>query len=482
MTWLISKALMDSYEKWPSSQGLEEESSEDICMDGEPCAQSSGKPIQLAYLPPDKMTKFSRLSQFGMTFRPLTESRGEDLLTWYREDFLAKTYPQQERAQESPESAAVCGRTWQGSLAKYDPNTHSWRTAQCSLFEDLELSWETFPRWGMTRSGELYQQPVLAHHISVNESGLSLVPTPTSSTGGANHNSPSTLAGQHEINLAGAGQKWPTPTASDHKGSSDPMQAEKVLERGYNHNLSEAVAYSRKFPTPQATDHISKRTSASWKAKGGVNYSLSNPEIQMMWPTPRVLEVDESYENYISRMQKSGNPKNIGKTKPNNLTMAVNLWPTPNTLESLPPKKLERIMEHNQKARPGRSYASMNLRELVVYGTQPIWPTPTANEDACGKPTGKMQKMLGNHPEVRQDPNGGVLNADWVEWLMGWPIGWTKLEPLESFTEFDETWWDVEPVPRVLIGATARADRLKAIGNGQVPIVAATAWNILRKK
>lgn len=26
---------------------------------------------------------------------------------------------------------------------------------------------------------------------------------------------------------------------------------------------------------------------------------------------------------------------------------------------------------------------------------------------------------------------GGSLNPDWVEWLMGWPIKWTDLEPLE---------------------------------------------------
>jgi hypothetical protein len=58
------------------------------------------------------------------------------------------------------------------------------------------------------------------------------------------------------------------------------------------------------------------------------------------------------------------------------------------------------------------------------------WPTPTANEDACGKPTGKMQKMLGNHPDVRQE-NGGTLNPTWVEWLMGWPLEWTDLKPLE---------------------------------------------------
>jgi hypothetical protein len=27
-------------------------------------------------------------------------------------------------------------------------------------------------------------------------------------------------------------------------------------------------------------------------------------------------------------------------------------------------------------------------------------------------------------------PAGGRLNPTWVEWLMGWPIGWTDLEPL----------------------------------------------------
>lgn len=48
------------------------------------------------------------------------------------------------------------------------------------------------------------------------------------------------------------------------------------------------------------------------------------------WITPRVLEVEESYENYIYKMQASGNPKNVGKTKPNNLSMQVGMnWPTP---------------------------------------------------------------------------------------------------------------------------------------------------------
>ena len=42
------------------------------------------------------------------------------------------------------------------------------------------------------------------------------------------------------------------------------------------------------------------------------------------------------------------------------------------------------------------------------------------------------------------------------------------------------SWWEVEPdVGRVANGVAARVDRLKAIGNGQVSAVAATAWSIL---
>ena len=41
-------------------------------------------------------------------------------------------------------------------------------------------------------------------------------------------------------------------------------------------------------------------------------------------------------------------------------------------------------------------------------------------------------------------------------------------------------WWDAEPdVGRVAYGLAARVDRLKAIGNGQVPLCAATAWRLL---
>ena len=43
------------------------------------------------------------------------------------------------------------------------------------------------------------------------------------------------------------------------------------------------------------------------------------------------------------------------------------------------------------------------------------------------------------------------------------------------------SWWNFEPnVGRVADGVAARVDRLKAIGNGQVPEVAATAWGAMK--
>jgi DNA (cytosine-5)-methyltransferase 1 len=77
---------------------------------------------------------------------------------------------------------------------------------------------------------------------------------------------------------------------------------------------------------------------------------------------------------------------------------------------------------------------TIQVRPIVEkeYG---YWPTPTANEDAAGRPGSKMQKMLGNHPKIRgttpAEWSGGTLNPNWVEWLMGLLIGWTDLKPLE---------------------------------------------------
>jgi DNA (cytosine-5)-methyltransferase 1 len=52
-----------------------------------------------------------------------------------------------------------------------------------------------------------------------------------------------------------------------------------------------------------------------------------------------------------------------------------------------------------------------------------------------------------------------------------------------SFIGGSREWWEIEPkVDRVADGVAARVDRIKAIGNGQVPLCAATAWKLLKER
>ena len=83
--------------------------------------------------------------------------------------------------------------------------------------------------------------------------------------------------------------------------------------------------------------------------------------------------------------------------------------------------------ETNWETRNTPSIASM---AAIMDGK--LWPTPTANEDACGKSTGKMQAMLGNHPQLGKTSASGSLNPAWVEWLMGYPKDWKVLENFAS--------------------------------------------------
>ena len=131
------------------------------------------------------------------------------------------------------------------------------------------------------------------------------------------------------------------------------------------------------------------------------------------------------------------------------------------------------------------------------------YPTPTSRDykDNCGHiiaPRKDGKSRLDHLPRVIKEV--GQLSASWVEWLMGWPIGWTDLAPLnrDDFKRWRDLtlsgeWFAGDPadvmrsdisagakiVPRVSSGVKNRAKRLKAIGNGQVPICAAVAFEML---
>ena len=86
----------------------------------------------------------------------------------------------------------------------------------------------------------------------------------------------------------------------------------------------------------------------------------------------------------------------------------------------------------------------------------------------------QVKNQLAN--KVKLNKTEGQLNADWVELLMGLPIGWTDIdvanEDIESWTGWpapiNVEQYAYEP-PRVIVGQKNRAKRLKALGNGCVP-------------
>ena len=65
------------------------------------------------------------------------------------------------------------------------------------------------------------------------------------------------------------------------------------------------------------------------------------------------------------------------------------------------------------------------------------WPTPVASMAKGSSPAALTRRSGANRSNDRLDHavmalDGGHLNPEWAEWLMGWPIGWTDLRPLAT--------------------------------------------------
>jgi hypothetical protein len=130
-------------------------------------------------------------------------------------------------------------------------------------------------------------------------------------------------------------------------------------------------------------------------------------------------------------------------------------WATPNTMDHLETRSAEGVEKIASGARKGRKRPS-NLREQVDKKTCDIyaklagppaqeksstsgknhgsWATPNAGDGQAGmnmgpKGAGRQQKSLGQ--DVSKSIGGFnptmKLNPNWVEQLMGLPIGWTDL-------------------------------------------------------
>ena len=280
---------------WHYLRVEEEESLQDICSDGEPLQPLKSKITHAEFYCNGKLMDSYLDSLSGMTFAHSMEILGEEKSMLSLEDSHVKISALQEKELDLMEKGLDFGEKWQGSFAKYDQISSSWKTHQCSLLGDLDEFSETWPQWGLMRDGECWEQQMLERHIRGTGYGLSPngvdsfhTPNTTGLDGGSN----SRKALKKRID------KWPTPTSSDWmspKQNGIELKNNRFVRTSlttgvkFGAKLSDAVNLEMKknWPTPQVSDS---------KDRG----NLSNPSIQ------RRMEIGKQVNLQMCVSQTSG--------------------------------------------------------------------------------------------------------------------------------------------------------------------------------
>ena len=84
-----------------------------------------------------------------------------------------------------------------------------------------------------------------------------------------------------------------------------------------------------------------------------------------------------------------------------------------------------------------------------------LWPTPTRRDyrsESCSQEY-RAKRNEHSRGKTLAWEVGGLLNPEWVEWLMGWPIGHTGLKPLVT-GKYQE--WLQQHLPRSAMNKAAR--------------------------
>lgn len=130
-----------------------------------------------------------------------------------------------------------------------------------------------------------------------------------------------------------------------------------------------------------------------------------------LWPTPTAL--DPAKERMKSKQQAGNSRHSL------DLPRAVRLWPTPRANEG---KDVLQSVPSSRQKEPGKC----NLTQAVALE---MLATPCARDYRTG------QRRRWEDPKRANNLNdqiGGQLNPAWVEWLQGFPIGWTDLNASET--------------------------------------------------
>ncbi len=222
---------------------------------------------------------------------------------------------------------------------------------------------------------------------------------------------------------------------------------------GYHSNLEDYILL---FPTPRASD-------ADRGGRGELLHMAKGAETPRgpLWPTPSAEKLTPNTKDTDDLVNAAGEPlqpgekphdRRTGKPVQTALTDMVRLWPTPNSADA--------DRGPDDRDRPGSG--GPNLLSAV----KTRWPTPTSRDH---KDTGDCANVPENAlpgRAVQPSKVEGSLEPGFVEWLQGYPLGWTLDEMDGRVPDWSAEWPDV---PRVSKGAPHRVARLRALGNAVVP-------------
>lgn len=182
------------------------------------------------------------------------------------------------------------------------------------------------------------------------------------------------------------------------------------------------------LPTPTAQDYGSNQSPTKGAA---VRPSLQTMARKEMWPTPLAQEGGPDY----AKIERGNRRNGKGLT----LTTTVNLkekemFPTPLANEGKHGAPTDWEMNTNHGATKDSLRVKVNKR---------TFPTPTARDSKGGYNTKSLTRKDGKSRTLDGLPNAvldgkgtetvtGALSPDWVEWLMGFPVGHTDLSSLET--------------------------------------------------
>jgi hypothetical protein len=171
---------------------------------------------------------------------------------------------------------------------------------------------------------------------------------------------------------------------------------------------------SGSWPTPDAqamnlnadpVKHMERLARLKEKHNNGNEAGLTLGVAVKMWQTPTVQDANgRTHHN-----QRDG-------SKRASLLGQITMWPPPAARDC----KGSNSRQHCETNGTGRKHMDQ-LANAVAYPDL-RFATPQARDFRTG------QQSRWDNPERTRNLNdqiGGQLNPTWVEWLMGWPVGWT---------------------------------------------------------